>query len=502
MNRFLSIRDWIAALQSIGDIQTIEREVDWNLEMSAITRRAMDLRAPAPLFANIKGIERGFRALGAPGSLSALPGMTFARLALALGLPATASGRDLVAALADARRRPLIAPSIGNAATAPCKENKAFGADVDLLRLPTPFIHAHDGGRYLQTFGLNIVRTPDGSWTNFSINRMMQLDKNRLGCLIPPNQHFGIINAKWRELGKPTPIAIAFGVEPAFPLVGGMPIPEGEDESAFLGAYFGTPTDLVRAETVDIDVPATAEIVLEGHVSHDETAMEGPMDEFPGYVGTGGTAKPVLHVEAMTWRTDPILPFSVAGAPVEENHTCWGIPHSAEVLSLLREDGVPVSTCWMVLEAACHLMVIALKPDWHETSGISACDMCEQIGKRIFSSKPGFGIPKLLVVEDDFDVTDVAQVIWAFASRAHPSRGEVYFPDAPQNALSIFLASSEKAAFKTTKVAHNALLADRFPITERPVRSDFEHAWPSDLQAQVLSRWADYGYVEVSSAGV
>lgn len=150
----------------------------------------MDLRAPAPLFERIKGVERGFRALGAPGGLSALPGMTYARLALALGQPPTAGGRELVAALADARSRPVIAPTLVERAAAPCKEHVTTGADVDLLRPPTPFIHAHDGGRYLQTFGLNIVRTPDGSWTNWSINRMMLLDKNRLGCLTPPKPAF------------------------------------------------------------------------------------------------------------------------------------------------------------------------------------------------------------------------------------------------------------------------------------------------------------------------
>lgn len=494
MNRYRSIRDWLSALEALGDLNPIAAEVDWNLEMSAITRRSMDLRAPAPLFQRIRGIEPGFRALGAPGGLSALPGRTYARLALALGLPSTAGGRELVAALADARSRPPVLPEIVDRAKAPCKQNVTTGADVDLLRLPTPFIHAHDGGRYLQTFGLNIVRTPDGTWTNWSINRMMLLDKNRLGCLIPPNQHFGVIHGQWKAIGKPTPIAIAFGVEPGFPLVGGMPIPHGEDESAFLGAYFGSPTELVRAETLDLDVPATAEIVLEGHVSPDETQMEGPMDEFPGYIGARGSEKPVLHVQAMTWRTDPILPFSVAGAPVEENHTCWGIPHAAEVLHLLRAQGLPVSTCWTVLESACHLMVIALRPDWHEASGVSASEMCDRVGKIVFASKPGFGIPKLLVVEDDFDVTDVAQVMWAFASRAHPSQGEVTFADEPQNNLPVFLAAAEKAAFKTTKVAHNALLADRFPVDERPVRSDLDHAWPADLRAKVIARWAELGY--------
>lgn len=252
---------------------------------------------------------------------------------LALGLVPDAAPLEIVRVLAEARARPLVPPRILARSAAPCKENVLTGDGVDLLRLPTPLIHGHDGGRYLQTYGLNIVRTPDGTWTNWSINRMMLLGKDRLGCLIPPNQHLGIIHAKWRALGKPTPIAVALGVEPGLPYVGGMPIPEGLDEAAVLGAYFGEPLDLVAAETVGLDVPATAEFVVEGHISLDETAMEGPMDEYPGYVGDAGSQKPVLVVSAITHRDRPILPFSTAGAPVDENHTGWGLPHAAEIPS-------------------------------------------------------------------------------------------------------------------------------------------------------------------------
>ncbi|MBV9573059.1 MAG: hypothetical protein JOY93_03320 [Acidobacteriales bacterium] len=98
-----------------------------------------------------------------------------------------------------------------------------------------------------------------------------------------------------------------------------------------------------------------------------------------------------------------------------------------------------------------------------------------------FHIKAGFGLPKLLLIEDDFEVTDVAQVMWAFTSRAYLSHGEIYFPDEAMNALPVFLSHAEKSVFKTTKVVHNALLADRFAITDRPVRSDLEHGWPAHV---------------------
>ncbi len=489
-----SLREFLRALEEIGELQPIDTEVDWNLEMGAITRRSMDLRAPAPLFNKIKDIEAGFRAFGAPGGLSAQPKYKYARVALALGLPADCAPRAIVAALARARQRPLLPPKLVRREVAPCKENILRGDSVDLLRLPTPLIHGADGGRYIQTFGLNIVRTPDGGWTNWSINRMMQLDGRRIACLIPPNQHLGIIHRKWREIGQPTPIAVALGVEPGLPYVGGMPIPEGMDEAAYLGAYFGEPLELVPGETVDIAVPATAEIVIEGHISHTETAMEGPMDEYPGYVGDAGSPKPVLNVSAITFRNDPILPFSTAGAPVDENHTGWGIPHAAEILHLLQAQGLPISGCWMVLESACHWLVIAAAPDWHERTGSDSRSFGQRIGSILFASKAGFGVAKALLVEDDIDITDVEQVVWAFASRAHPAHGEIYFDQEAQNALPVFLDSNEKFAYRTTKVIHNALLADRFPPERRPKRSDLEHGWPGAVREKVLAKWSAYGY--------
>lgn len=487
-----SLRDFLERLRALGHVTDVRAEVDWNLEMGAIARRSMDLRAPAPLFHRVRGVRAGFRALGAPGGLGASDRSPFARVNIALGLDADAHPMGIVRTLAAARARPLVPPR--RVPSGPCQENVMTGDAVDLTALPVPFIHGHDGGRYLQTYGLNIVRTPDGAWTNWSINRMMLLDATRLGCLIPPNQHLGIIHAKWRARGEPTPIAIALGVEPGLPYVGGMPVPEGVDEAAFLGAVFGEPIEVVRARTVDLDVPATAEIVVEGLISHTETAMEGPMDEYPGYVGDEGSLKPVLHVTAITHRHDPILPFSTAGAPVDENHTGWGLPHAAEILHLLREAGEPVDACWMTLESACHWLVVGAAPDWHERTGLSSEAFGRRLGSQIFAAKAGFGVAKIILVENDIDITRVDELVWAFASRAHPSHGEIAFAGEAQNALPVFLDADEKHTFRAVKVVHNALLADRFAPGARPKRSDLVNGWPPAIRERVLSRWAEYGY--------
>ncbi|GGR89251.1 UbiD-like decarboxylase [Streptomyces aureoverticillatus] len=494
MKHLRSLREFIAVLESLGDLQPIGAEVDWHLEMGAVIRRSYDLRAPAPLFTSIKGVATGYRVLGAPGGLSNLPGLTFCRIATALGLPPSASGREIVEALARYRSIDLVPPRIVTREAAPCKENVLTGSEADLLRLPVPLLHQGDGGRYLQTWGMNVVRTPDGTWTNASINRMMLVDSRRLACLLPPVQHIGMIKAQWERRREPMPVAVALGVEPGLPYVGGMPVAAGVSELDLLGGYFGEPLETVPCETVPLEVPATAEIVIEGHISHTETALEGPMCEYPGYLTGDAVPRPVLNVTAVTHRNDPILPVVTAGPPVEENHTAWGIPHAAECLHLLQAAELPVTLCWMVPESAGHWLAVGVKPDWHQRLGTSARELCDTIADLVFGNKPGMAIPKILVIEDDVDLTDVGQLVYAFASRAHPGTGAFPYPDRLASYLPVFMDSQERTTCSTTKVVHNCLLADRYPPGARPVVADFRHGWPLDIQNRVLENWHAYGY--------
>src|SRR5262245_20456898 len=220
MQHLKSLREYLDQLKALGEVQEIDAEVDWNLEMGAIIRRSYELRAPAPLFNCIKGIERGFRVLGAPAGVSRKNGL--ARVALSLGLPAKATGGELVEALAEAHRKPPLPPR--RVADGPCKQNKLLGKDVDLLRLPTPLIHEGDGGRYLNTWGTIVVQTPDRAWTNWSISRIMLLGRDTMTGIVLPRQHLGMIYARWKALQRPMPYALALGTAPAIPFVSGMPL--------------------------------------------------------------------------------------------------------------------------------------------------------------------------------------------------------------------------------------------------------------------------------------
>src|SRR5580765_5695079 len=165
MNKHItSLRAYLDQLRDLGDLREIGAAVDTELEIGAIIRRAVERNDPAPLFTSIRGHAEGFRVLGSPGALSSVPGAPWARAALSLGLDAYVHPREIVEALLAARYVEPIEPI--EVDDAPCQENVLLGADADLDRFPVPLIHDGDGGRYINTWGVLVVRTPVGSWTN------------------------------------------------------------------------------------------------------------------------------------------------------------------------------------------------------------------------------------------------------------------------------------------------------------------------------------------------
>jgi UbiD family decarboxylase len=483
------LRDYVDQLKALGEIQEIDVEVDWNLEMGAIIRRTYELQAPAPLFTRIKGIEPGFRVLGAPAGLSRRLGLV--RIALSLGLPASASAQTIIEALVAAHAKPGVPPT--RVATGPCKQNKMLGGDVDLFRLPAPYIHEGDGGRYLNTWGTIIVRTPDGRWTNWSITRIMLASKNTLVGAIIPRQHLGMIYAQWKALDKPMPFALAIGTEPALPFVSGMPLDENVNEADFMGGYFGETVEVVDCATVDLQAPATSEIVIEGTVSARATAWEGPMGEYSGYLSPGGgMPSPVFYVSAITYRDAPILPVVAAGEPTEENHTCWGLTVSAQLLWELRQAGFPVSMCFIPFQSAAHWLVVTVPA----TASSVGDQLVRDLAQVLFRSRSGSFIPKVILVGDDIDPTNLDEVVWAFATRHHPARGHYVFPDEKVLPLVAFLGADERKAARGAKVIYNCLAPADCPPDQMPRRSSFRFLWPKEIQEKVLANWKRYGFAD------
>jgi 4-hydroxy-3-polyprenylbenzoate decarboxylase len=217
------LRDYLDILEEYHEVQRIKTEVDWNLEMGAITRRVYDLGAPAALFENVKGYPEGFRALGAPLGASKYPGHAqFARTALAMNMAPTSTAKEIMSTYLE-RKEKLIPPV--RVKTGPCKENIDIGDAVDVLKFPIPLIHGGDGGRYIGTWHTVITKDPESSWVNWGMYRLMVHDRNTLGCLFPMQQHIGQMYQKYEAMNKPMPVAVAIGGQPVIPLVSCVMLP-------------------------------------------------------------------------------------------------------------------------------------------------------------------------------------------------------------------------------------------------------------------------------------
>lgn len=278
----LDFRAFVQALKDDGDIVEINQECDPNLEVGAIIRKVVENNERAPLFNKLKGQDQNglWRILGAPNSLRSDPKQQFGRMARHVGLEPTASIKTILDKMISAKTATPLPPTLVE--TGPCKEFKLTPDQFDLTKLPAPLLHQSDGGKYVQTYGMHIVQSPDGKWTNWSIARAMVHDRNHLAGLVIEPQHVWQIHQMWKKEGKDMPWALALGVPPAAIMAASMPLPGGLSESEYIGALSGQPLQVVKCETNGLHVPANSEIVFEGTCSITETAPEGPFGEMHG----------------------------------------------------------------------------------------------------------------------------------------------------------------------------------------------------------------------------
>lgn len=491
------LREYIEALANIGEVQPIDMEVDPHLEVGGVIRRSYDLRAPAPLFNKVKNSNHGIRILGAPVAASAQPKLFMSRVAISLGMEPTATAKEIVDVLAELPKSKPIKPNI--VASGTCKETILIGDDVDLNRVPAPQLNGNDGGPYFSTLGTIVSASPDGKWINWAIARVMALDEKRLVANVVPGQDTNKIRDMWTAIGKPMPFALFQGGPPVIPFVSGMGIAENISERDIIGGFMNEPLDLVKCETVDLEVPADAEIVIEGTFSMDETAEEGPMGEFSGSICLASkNHNPVLNVSAMSYRNDAILPVVVGGYPIEENHTVWALGISATIYSHLKEAGVPVSSCFIPFESAVHWLVVTIDREYiwkHKDAGTYKTDeVIDKIKQVLFTKKPGIWMAKILVIADDVDPSNIADVVWAFATRCNPDNQLIFPNESLPMPLVTFLSEEEKKQLKCTKTIYNCLRPDTWTQQEIPAPAKFESNWPEDVRQKVLDNWQNYGY--------
>ncbi|MBI4287945.1 MAG: UbiD family decarboxylase [Chloroflexi bacterium] len=471
---FRDNRDFIAALQHTGDAKVIKKEVDWDLEAGAITRRVCETGGPAPLFEKVRDYPPGYRIFGAPLA-------SYRRLAVAMDLKPDSS----VQAIQEEYERRIehpVKPKVVK--DGPCKENVVKGKDVDLLQFPVPMVHDGDGGRYIGTWHLTINKDPDSDWTNWGMYRLMVHNRNQMAGFFAPHQHQGLIYfRKYQPKNRPMPFAVAIGADPLSSLTAGTAFKKGENEADFAGALARQPIEVVKCETNDLLAPAYSEIVLEGEVIPGTNIPEGPFGEYPGYRFPERRSSPIFQVNAVTYRNDPIMTLSCVGFPVDDSHVSVSIGAAVAFKRSLKQRGVPVTQVNWPAEGVEHLMVVGI-----EKRDDATIDLIEQM---VLGSRTPICVTA--IVDADVDVFNLKEVLHAFLTKCHPLKGvrrhESFWT------LSPYLSHEEWLNNKGGRLILDCTWPSSWKKeTTIPPRASFADMYPQEIKDLVLKNWKEYGF--------
>jgi 4-hydroxy-3-polyprenylbenzoate decarboxylase len=467
-------RSFIAALRETGDVREIEVEVDWDLEVGAISRLSCERDGPSDWFKKVHDY---------PGqSIFANPLATWRRTALALGLEPDAHIRDIYRAYEERERNPVPPVEVEEG---PCQENIVTGAAVDVSMVPAPMIHEGDGGRYVGTWDLVISRDPGSDWSNWGIYRFMVHDERTLTGWPRPTSHLGkVLREHYVPRREPMPVAVVIGADPLSHLAASATYMLGGDERLLAGGLRGRAVRVCRATQSDHLIPADAEMVIEGHILPDQIAMEGPYGEYPGY-RTGEMARGVLmDVTAITFRYDPIHTLDCTGLR-DDSATCTSFTGAIAIKRRLERYDIPVVDVYVPPEGAVHTVVISV--------GRGGGEVTERILEILTARRAQ--LSKIFVMDDDVDVFNMDEVIHAFSTRCHPGRGVfVNRYEGRANGLTPCYSAEEREILSGASVAFDCTWPPSWNrITRIPVKATFNHIYSEELRSRVLERADELG---------
>jgi len=403
------LREWIARVEALGELKRVSG-VDWNLEMGAVAEmiyQATPENPPAILFENIPGYPPEYRVLS---------GMTNSprRLALTLGLPLSKHPLDVVRAYRDRMKRFELIPNVF-VNGGPVLENVDRDDAVDLYKFPIPFLHELDGGRYIGTGDLVVMRDPETDWINVGTYRVMIHDRNTVGLWMSPGKHGRQIREKYFREGKPCPVVICCGQDPLLFLSSGNEVSFGVSEFAHAGGHRGVPFETLRGELTGLPFPAGAEIVLEGEIVPDVMKPEGPFGEWTGYYASSVREDPVVRVKRVYYRTNPIHTMARPGRPPSDYSLSKCVIKSAMIWDQVEKAGLSgVQGVWCHEAGGGRLFnIISIKQAY--------AGHAKQAAMLAASAHAGNYLGRfVIVVDEDIDPTNSFDLIWAMATRCDP----------------------------------------------------------------------------------
>jgi 2,5-furandicarboxylate decarboxylase 1 len=388
MSEIHDLRSFISQLEYSGQLVRIERQVDLEYELADVAAALERRRRPAPLFEAVRGSDW-------PIFASAVASQT--RAALALGCERAEVADVMYRALDPANAIPPV-----RVEEATWQANVVTGHDVDVRKLPIPTHAVGDGGPFI-TGGVVVSKDPVTGRGNLSYNRMQVKGPRQFGFNLNEWRHVREFLDVQEAKDEPLPIAVAIGLDPAIMIAAGARYPD--DELLIAGAIRGKGVPVCHGITVDLDIPAEAEIVLEGYLGAHERQAEGPLAEFHGYFGELWES-PVFHVTAVCWRDDPIFQTLIPGW---NEHLYLGnvLPREPVLLNHVRYVARNVAGVHIPPYASGFTAIVA----------IDKCNPGEPKNVALAAFSAHVNIKWCIVVDPDVDIYDPADVMWALTTR-------------------------------------------------------------------------------------
>lgn len=435
--KYKDLREFIAELEKRGELVRISTEVDPNLEMTEISDRTLRAGGPALLFENPKGYDSPV--------LANLFG-TEQRVALGMGAEEVSALREIGELLAYLRqpdppkgmrdlaeKAPILKQVLNmgpkSVRNPPCQYHARRGDEVDLYKLPIQTCWPGDAGP-LVTWPLVITRGPEKERQNLGIYRMQLIGRNKLIMRWLSHRGGALDFRDWqlKHPGKPYPVAIALGADPATTLGAVTPVPDGISEYAFAGLLRGSKTEIADCITPlcrehGLQIPASAEYILEGYLEPGELADEGPFGDHTGYYNEVERF-PVFTVEAITHREDPIYHSTYTGRPPDEP-AVLGVALNEVFVPLLQKQFPEIVDFYLPPEGCSYRMaVVTMRKEYPGHA--------KRVMLGVWSFLRQFMYTKFVIVTDeDINARDWKDVIWAMTTRMDPSRDCVFIDNTP-----------------------------------------------------------------------
>lgn len=473
-SKWNDLREWLALVDSLGELKRVNG-ANSEEDIGAITEMLDHAEeSPCVLFEEIPNYKPSYRVLvNGMGSRK--------RQALTLGLDtADASHERLLQFWRGLLKgfTPIPPVTVKRGAV---QENILRDEDVNLGNFPAPIWHPRDGGRFIGTASVNIMRDPDTGFINVGTYRNQVFDKNGVGIRAAPPHHGGIIKEKYMQRGQPCPIVTVVGTDPLMFLASCVEGPiYGQSELDWAGGVRGRPIEVILGELTGLPIPAHAEIALEGFITTNEYAKEGPYGEWMGYYQDGYAKDRVIRVQRIYHRNDPIILGCPQGKPPHEDNRFLVYLRSGMIWDQLEKAGVPgVCGVWCPPEAGNRLMtVVALKTQYFGHA--------KQAG--LIASQCGGGIDMnrlTVVVDDHVDVTSIQDVVWAVVARSDPERSVEIIKDTKGSRIDMAIAPEQRELNANSRMIIDATTP--FTWKSHPLAGDIIST--PERTRKILERW-------------